>query len=213
MHFNGVEKELPQGTNGSYGTSLIYGTALNPANDILIAYKHNGKLLAPDHGFPVRMIIPGGIGGRMVKWLANIEVLATESDNFYHQHDNKVLPAGIEMDQANAEGACFLLLLHSFWIFFKSRHLIQHSELLKLELTAEPYRSLIFWLLRTVEFLARISSMCTCQQHALPATNLHGGCILHSKILSVALLCRLVVQVRLCVERAECSVSGDGTCP
>jgi len=107
VHFNGVEKELPQGTNGSYGTSLIYGTALNPANDILIAYKHNGKLLAPDHGFPVRMIIPGGIGGRMVKWLANIEVLGTESDNFYHQHDNKVLPAGIEMDQANAEGACF----------------------------------------------------------------------------------------------------------
>ncbi|KAL0040785.1 hypothetical protein WJX79_005466 [Trebouxia sp. C0005] len=103
VHFNGVEKELPQGTNGSYGTSLIYGTALNPANDILIAYKHNGKLLAPDHGFPVRMIIPGGIGGRMVKWLANIEVLATESDNFYHQHDNKVLPAGIEMEQANAE--------------------------------------------------------------------------------------------------------------
>ena len=104
VHFNGVEKELPQGDNGSYGTSLIYGTALNPANDILIAYKHNGKLLAPDHGFPVRMIIPGGIGGRMVKWLANIEVLATESDNFYHQHDNKVLPAGIEMDQANKEG-------------------------------------------------------------------------------------------------------------
>jgi len=85
VHFNGVEKELPQGTNGSYGTSLIYGTALNPANDILIAYKHNGKLLAPDHGFPVRMIIPGGIGGRMVKWLANIEVLGTESDNFVGQ--------------------------------------------------------------------------------------------------------------------------------
>ena len=50
------------------------------------------------------MIIPGGIGGRMVKWLANIEVLGTESCNFYHQHDNKVLPAGIEMDQANKEG-------------------------------------------------------------------------------------------------------------
>ena len=104
IHFNGVEKELPQGTNGSYGTSLIYGTAMNPANDILVAFKHNGKLLAPDHGFPVRMIIPGGIGGRMVKWLANIEVLATESDNFYHQHDNKVLPAGIDMDRANQEG-------------------------------------------------------------------------------------------------------------
>lgn len=117
VHFNGVAKELPQGTNGSYGTSLIYGTAMNPANDILIAFKHNGKLLAPDHGFPVRMIIPGGIGGRMVKWLANIEVLAAESDNFYHQHDNKVLPAGIDMDRANNEGDS---LLHNSTSFAKA---------------------------------------------------------------------------------------------
>ena len=120
IHFNGVEKELPQGTNGSYGTSLIYGTAMNPASDILIALKHNGKLLAPDHGFPVRMIIPGGIGGRMVKWLANIQVLPTESDNFYHQHDNKVLPAGIDMDRANKEGNS---LMHTFILHTVSLHL------------------------------------------------------------------------------------------
>ena len=104
VHFGGVEKELPQSSDGSYATSIIYGNAMNPANDILIAYKHNGKLLAPDHGFPVRMIIPGGIGGRMVKWLAKIEVSAVESDNFYHHHDNKVLPAGVDMDRANKEG-------------------------------------------------------------------------------------------------------------
>lgn len=34
-----------------------------------VAYKQNGRWLEPDHGFPVRMIIPGHIGGRMVKWL------------------------------------------------------------------------------------------------------------------------------------------------
>ena len=27
------------------------------------------RLLTPDHGFPVRLIIPGHIGGRMIKWL------------------------------------------------------------------------------------------------------------------------------------------------
>ena len=27
------------------------------------------RLLTPDHGFPCRLIIPGHIGGRMVKWL------------------------------------------------------------------------------------------------------------------------------------------------
>ena len=34
-----------------------------------MAYKQNDRWLTPDHGFPVRMIIPGHIGGRMVKWL------------------------------------------------------------------------------------------------------------------------------------------------
>jgi hypothetical protein len=34
-----------------------------------VAYKQNGRWLTPDHGFPVRMLIPGHIGGRMVKWL------------------------------------------------------------------------------------------------------------------------------------------------
>jgi hypothetical protein len=32
----------------------------------------NGERLAPDHGFPVRCLIPGMIGGRQVKWLKEI---------------------------------------------------------------------------------------------------------------------------------------------
>jgi nitrate reductase (NAD(P)H) len=103
VHMVGVEGELPQGDT-TYGTSLHYGTAMNIANDILVAYMYNGKLLEPDHGFPVRMIIPGGIGGRMVKWLAEISVGDAESDNFYHHHDNKVLPAGVDQERANEEG-------------------------------------------------------------------------------------------------------------
>ena len=34
---------------------------------LLLAWAMNGLPLEPDHGFPVRMIIPGQIGGRMVK--------------------------------------------------------------------------------------------------------------------------------------------------
>ena len=50
----------------------------------MIAWKQNGLFLEPDHGFPVRIIIPGYIGGRMVKWLSTITVTADESDNEYH---------------------------------------------------------------------------------------------------------------------------------
>ncbi len=61
----------------------------------------NNERLPPDHGFPVRLIIPGHVGGRMVKWLAKVEVTEKESDNFYHQHDNKVLPPYVSFEDAN----------------------------------------------------------------------------------------------------------------
>ncbi len=40
---------------------------MDPGSDVILAYKHNGRLLTPDHGFPIRIIIPGFIGGRMVR--------------------------------------------------------------------------------------------------------------------------------------------------
>ena len=102
--FRGIKNELPQGADGSYGTSLTMAKALDPANDILIAYRQNGRLLTPDHGYPVRIIIPGHIGGRMVKYLEEITVAPKESDNFYHYFDNRVLPSHVDAELAKKEG-------------------------------------------------------------------------------------------------------------
>jgi hypothetical protein len=63
--------ELPKGDDGSYGTSIPLSMALDPAADVMIAYEQNGEKLAPDHGYPVRIIIPGWIGGRMVRCSLN----------------------------------------------------------------------------------------------------------------------------------------------
>jgi DMSO/TMAO reductase YedYZ molybdopterin-dependent catalytic subunit len=84
--------------------------ALDDANDVLVAYKQNHRWLTPDHGFPVRMIIPGFIGGRMVKWLQEITVTEGESDNFYHFHDNRVMPPHVDEELAKKEGEWLLLL-------------------------------------------------------------------------------------------------------
>ena len=96
-----------QGKDGSYGTSLCWQTAMDESCDVILAYKQNDRYLLPDHGAPIRIIIPGHIGGRMVKWLEEITVSDVESDNFYHYHDNRVLPPGIEQENAKEEGMYF----------------------------------------------------------------------------------------------------------
>lgn len=100
--FVGVQTEgLP---NGAYGTSIDIATAMNPFSDVLIAWEQNGVKLSPDHGFPVRVVIPGWIGGRMVKWLDTIEVTDKPSDNYYHFFDNRILPPHVDAELAKAEG-------------------------------------------------------------------------------------------------------------
>ncbi|KAJ4963638.1 hypothetical protein NE237_023577 [Protea cynaroides] len=101
--FEGAE-DLPGGGGSKYGTSLKKEIVMDPSRDIILAYMQNGELLMPDHGFPVRMIIPGFIGGRMVKWLKHIIVTTKESDNYYHFNDNKVLPSHVEAKLSYTEG-------------------------------------------------------------------------------------------------------------
>ncbi|KAE8725037.1 Nitrate reductase [Hibiscus syriacus] len=100
--FEGAE-QLPGGGGSKYGTSIKKEFAMDPSRDIILAYMQNGERLTPDHGFPVRMIIPGFIGGRMVKWLKRIIVTTKESENYYHHRDNKVLPSHVDSELANAE--------------------------------------------------------------------------------------------------------------
>jgi len=44
------------------------------AEDTLLVYAMNGQPLLPDHGFPVRMLLPGWVGISNIKWVGKIEV-------------------------------------------------------------------------------------------------------------------------------------------
>ncbi|WYZ45442.1 hypothetical protein EsH8_VIII_000758 [Colletotrichum jinshuiense] len=92
--FEGADK-LP---NGYYGTSIKLNWCMDPNRGVTVCYRMNGELLHPDHGKPVRIIIPGQIGGRSVKWLKKIIVTKEPSDNWYHIYDNRVLPTMISPD-------------------------------------------------------------------------------------------------------------------
>eukprot|EP00450_Noctiluca_scintillans_P040058 CAMPEP_0194478386 /NCGR_PEP_ID=MMETSP0253-20130528/1842_1 /TAXON_ID=2966 /ORGANISM="Noctiluca scintillans" /LENGTH=386 /DNA_ID=CAMNT_0039317467 /DNA_START=10 /DNA_END=1167 /DNA_ORIENTATION=- len=83
-------------THGSgYKTSVPFATAFDPAGEVLIAWAMNGEPLPPDHGFPLRVLIPGVTGARSCKWLRRITVQSEETDHQMHKNYYKVLPPHI----------------------------------------------------------------------------------------------------------------------
>lgn len=49
----------------------------------LLASHMNGERLPPDHGYPLRLVIPGWYGSDWIKWVETIELSATASDDVY----------------------------------------------------------------------------------------------------------------------------------
>lgn len=86
--------------NGYYGTSIKLNWALDPNRGIMLAYAMNGEALRPDHGQPLRAVVPGQIGGRSVKWLTRLIITAEPSDNWYHIYDNRVLPTMVSPEES-----------------------------------------------------------------------------------------------------------------
>jgi DMSO/TMAO reductase YedYZ molybdopterin-dependent catalytic subunit len=46
-------------------------------DEVLLAYEMNGAPLPPQHGFPLRLVVPGWYGMTNVKWLERIELVDT----------------------------------------------------------------------------------------------------------------------------------------
>jgi sulfite oxidase len=66
-----------------FGGSIPLDKASRP--EVLLAWAMNGEPLPPVHGAPVRVVVPGYIGARSVKWLERIE-LRSEPWSGYFQH-------------------------------------------------------------------------------------------------------------------------------
>jgi DMSO/TMAO reductase YedYZ molybdopterin-dependent catalytic subunit len=64
-----------------FARSLPLAKAL--AAEVLVVYAMNGRPLTPEHGFPVRLVVPGWYGMASVKWLRNIIVSPTPFQGYW----------------------------------------------------------------------------------------------------------------------------------
>jgi sulfite oxidase len=87
------EVDDPEEGRSTYGASIPMAKALTP--DVLLAFAMNGEPLTPEHGFPLRVVVPGFAGARSPKWLATITVQDRPSDNHMQARDYKLLPAEV----------------------------------------------------------------------------------------------------------------------
>jgi sulfite oxidase len=60
--------------------------------EVLLAWGMNGEPLPPVHGAPVRVVVPGYIGARSVKWLERIEVRPTPWDGYFQHVVYRLVP-------------------------------------------------------------------------------------------------------------------------
>ena len=73
----------------SYGASIPLSKAIDPRGDVILACQMNGKTLPPDHGFPLRLIVPGYVAARSVKWVNRIILSEEESTSQWQKKDYK----------------------------------------------------------------------------------------------------------------------------
>ena len=79
-----------------YEASIPAATAMDPRKDVLLAFEMNGEPLSRDHGAPCRVIVPGLIGARQVKWLRRITASRSVSDSHWQRADYKVVPTSFD---------------------------------------------------------------------------------------------------------------------
>ena len=57
-------------------------------DDCLFAWRHNAQDLAPDHGYPLRLVVPRLYAWKSAKWVRGIELMAQDRPGFWEQWDH-----------------------------------------------------------------------------------------------------------------------------
>ncbi|HWA38180.1 MAG TPA: sulfite oxidase [Burkholderiales bacterium] len=80
LAFVGADRGFDSGVEHAFGRSLPRALALD--DDVILAWEMNGRPLPPQHGAPLRLVVPGWFGMASVKWLDFIEAREQPYDGY-----------------------------------------------------------------------------------------------------------------------------------
>ena len=69
---------------GGFTTNLTLGDFFQP--DVLFAIKHNNEPLKPEHGYPLRLVVPRLYFWKSAKWVTGVEFMAEDKPGFWESH-------------------------------------------------------------------------------------------------------------------------------
>jgi len=64
---------------------------MDPSYEVILAHQMNGEDIPVEHGYPLRLIVPGCIGVRSCKWVCELEVSTEEADSAPQRRDYKIV--------------------------------------------------------------------------------------------------------------------------
>lgn len=86
--FTGLDRGVEADVEQSYQRSLPVADALR--EEVFLAWELNGVSLPPQHGFPLRLVVPGWYGMTNVKWLSRITVLDEPFTGYQNAHSYRL---------------------------------------------------------------------------------------------------------------------------
>lgn len=78
-----VARDVVFRANDGYDDSVPFPRAMQ--DDVMLAYSMNGEKLPKEHGFPLRLLVPGLYGIKNVKWITEIEVYAGDYKGYWQR--------------------------------------------------------------------------------------------------------------------------------
>ena len=95
--FTGADRGIEGGVEQAFQRSLGIADAISP--EVMLAYELNGAALPPQHGFPLRLVVPGWYGMTNVKWLTSVTATGSAFSGYQQSQSYRMRQAEGEVGE------------------------------------------------------------------------------------------------------------------